>query len=249
MESIREKMLNYFLNTPSVFAIYFDSGPGIYSSIYFDDQNLRLLISYLKSDGTVSKNVDLNDIPDIDLISKILPFSISNESDIPECVKERDIEDEERSKLHSWESWNRKSLTLWWLFFDGEIEYDLDLLTNAYIKSVLSINWTGKTLDDLKKVFPFTETFIYETDGRRRNIWTSYYHERVKGDETIFRDKISLSFSKVEEMRFCKFELGLKVYVMEINEDNPKEKTKRLISIKLHCGLYELFKVVNSLPF
>ena len=247
IEDIKDSILNYFLNTPSVFAIYFHSGPvGTPDHcIYFDDQDLEIYISGIEGK---KGEVKLKDISSVDLLN-ILTHEITNSYDIPLCREELAKIDEEYSgELGRVEASLNGRKTVWTLidiFFDDSVDYSLTLFTESYIRAVSSVGWSKKRLSDLGKVYPYKSKFIsYFSDSRY--LWTAKnYHERISGDEVISPKKeLTMTFSKTN------YGIGVFDVVLLVDVEDPDEEGKRLtVPASLDCDFIDLAKVINSLPF
>lgn len=243
IDDLKESILNYFLNTPSVFAIYFRTGwpgnPDHY--MYFDDQDLEIYVS----DASGKKEIRLVDIEGTDLVS-LMTHEITNPSDIP-LFKERlkKIDEEYTTRLEASMNGEKTSWTLFDLFFNDAAEYSLNLFTESYIKAILSISWSKKRLNDLKLVYPYKSTWIsyFRDDPRRWNL--KNYHERISGEEIISpKKKLAMAFSKTNHG------LGVFGMVLLVDVEDPDEEGKRLtVPASLDCDFEDLAKVVDSLPF
>ena len=247
IEDIKDSILNYFLNTPSVFAIYFHSGPvGTPDHcMYFDDQDLEIYISGIEGK---KGEVKLKDISSVDLLN-ILTHEITNPYDIPLCREELDKIDEEYSgRLGKIEASLNGIKTVWTLidiFFDDSVDYSLTLFTESFIRAVSSICWSKKKLSDLRKVYPYRSKFIsYFSDSHR--LWNAKnYHERISGDEVISpKKKLAMTFSKTSHG------VGVFGMVLFVDVEDPDEEGKRLtVPASLDCDFIDLAKVIDSLPF
>lgn len=252
VDDIRENITNYFINTPSVFAIYFvpdGSTPGRSNNyIYFDDVNMEIYITYSKFSGkseTVFNDVKLEDVPDIDLYS-IIDKDIDNIKDIPECKKEIKRLEEEYGipfgdrliRMAYQHDGERVGWKLRDLFFDDSVEYSFQLFTESYKKFFLSTSWKGKHLSDLKKAYPFSNKVIYYTFTDR-----SVYNEDITGHEIIDKvSKITLSTHSVWKDSSYIFRASVDIYV--INKITC-ERVK--IPISLGCSLETILKNLDSL--
>ena len=243
IEDIKDSILNYFLNTPSVFVIYFHFGPvGVPDHyMYFDDQDLEIYVSGVGG----KKEVKLGDINGTDLIN-LMGYEITNPYDIPICREELDKIDEEFSnRIEAAMNGKKTSWTLIDLFFDDSVDYSLSLFTESYIRAILSISWSKKTLKDLKLVYPYKSSWIsyFRNDLRRWNM--KNYHERISGDEIISSKKeLSMAFSKTN------YGVGVFGVVLLVDVEDPDEEGKRLtVPASLDCDFIDLAKVINSLPF
>lgn len=243
VDDIKDNILNYFLNTPSVFAIYFSTGwPGNKDHyMYFDDQDLEIYIS----DETGKKEVKLKDINGVDLIS-IMSHEITNPYDIPLCREGLEKVDEEyATRRDALIGGEKVSWTLFDIFFNDATEYSLNLFTDSYIKAILSIGWSRKTLNDLKLVFPYKSAWIsfFRDNPNLRTL--KNYHERISGNEIISpKKKISMVFSRTAGG------LGVFGMVLLVDVEDPDEEGKRMtIPASLDCDFIDLAKVVDSLPF
>ncbi len=257
VEDIRENITNYFINTPSVFAIYFvpdGSTPGRSNNyIYFDDVNMEIYITYSKFSGkseTVFNDVKLEDVPDIDLYS-IIDKDIDNVKDIPECKREiKRLEEEhgipfgDRLRMVAQSNGERVGWTLRDLFFDDSAEYSFQLFTESYKKFFLSANWKGKHLNDLKKVYPFSNKLIhYSSSNTGRHYGGFVYDEDITGHEIIDKvSEITLSPFSVWKDSSYVFRVSVEVSVID------KTTCERLkIPINLKCSLETVLKNLDSL--
>ena len=259
VEDIRESITNYFMNTPSVFAIYFipdGSTPGRSNNyIYFDDVNMEIYITYSKFSGkseTVFNDVKLEDVPDFDLYS-IIDRGIDNVKDIPECMREIKRLEEEYGipysdrllSLAAQYNGERVGWTLRDLFFDDSVEYSFQLFTESYKKFFLSVGWKGKHLNDLKKVYPFSNKVIQYSYSKGYCYYDDrfVYNEDITGDETIHKvSEITLSPFSVWKDNSYIFSVSVEVYVRD------KTTSERLkIPINLKCSLETILKNLDSL--
>lgn len=261
VDDIRESILNYFLRTPSVFAIYFNPKESIAGRsnnyIYFDDANMEIYVSYSKFSGKHEeyfKDLKLSDIPDQDILYIVCRY-VDNIKDIPEC-REKVEEYKEEYFCRTWDSaiqhavenGERGTWKLFDIFFDDQVKYSFQMFIESYKKAIQTANWKEKTLEDFKKVCPFrTKTISYHSkfNFRTCQYLGENYHGNIKGDEII-----ESSTPKIEITDYCySDEDWVIAATMEVSviADSGNEL---IFPITLDCFLVnDLVKVIDSLSF